>query len=78
MLQISEIQASNITLNSKRGLLELRGCVCSVKCHFTEIDDFEVIFWKNFATSDAIICAIRDGEVVVLATSAGIAETEQT
>ena len=49
-----------------------------IQCHFIEIDDFEVIFWQKLANSDDVICAICEGEVVVLVSSTGIAEIEQT
>ena len=47
------------------------------QCRFIEIDDFEVIFWQKLANYDYVICAICECEVVVLASSAGIAEIAQ-
>ena len=49
--------------------------VFHIQCHFIEIDDFEVIFSQKLANSDDVIC---EGEVVVSASSAGVAEIEQT
>ena len=52
--------------------------IFQIKCHVIEIDDSGVILWHKLANSDDVSCAISEGEVVVLASSAGIAEIEQT
>ena len=83
-LKISEMQNSKkdlyfnkLYVNFGRMFVQV-SYIFHIKCHFIEIDDFEVIFWQKLANSDDVICAICEGEVVALASSAGIAEIEQT